>query len=249
MSNSKPFQLSYTDTLLALRQLQEQHDRCSLEPDKHRIVVENGDQHSVKVHIKLPLIYPGIRMLDGSRPGEPYSPLPRAETLQEYLNRVPEEKPSYLLLLMEAGQASLGFVEDDELIHHKVIRKYMVRKKQGKAQLTHLRQKGKSRLGSRIRLANSIAFFEEINEKVEEWDIIDDAEHILYSCTSRLWGELFRSSVPCPFSLDDPRVRKLPMDVRTPTLEELERVVTAVQFSEWSGNLPSFLNEPLMSKA
>ena len=90
---------------------------------------------------------------------------------------------------------------------------------------------------------------EGINEKVEEWDIIDDAEHILYSCTSRLWGELFRSSVPCPFSLDDPRVRKLPMDVRTPTLEELERVVTAVQFSEWSGNLPSFLNEPLMSKA
>ncbi|TNE45510.1 MAG: hypothetical protein EP343_26710 [Deltaproteobacteria bacterium] len=235
MSDST-LKLSYTETLSSLQNLLDDPTLViALDPERHTISVQDPRLPTHK-QVRLAPIFPAIQTWSGHREGEPYSPLPRPESLSEYLQRVSPEFPTFALILMQAGQAALGLVEDDEWLHHKVIRKYMVRKKQGKAQLTHLRQKGKSRVGSRIRLANSVAFFEEINERLAEWDVTNLADVILYSTTGRLWGHLFRASEPCPFPSDDPRLRKIPMHVHTPTFAELERVRNAVQYSEWTTN-------------
>lgn len=174
-------------------------------------------------------MFPQIQKVEDLTAGGSYTPLPRLESLTHYIQRIPEEPPSCILLLIRAGQAALGFVEDNELLCHKVIRKYMVRKKQGKAQLTYLRQKGKSRAGSRVRLANSVAFFEDINQKLHEWDVEDHADRIFYSCNPRMWGHLFRASTKPPFSSEDRRLRKLGFDFHEPNFEALQRIQRWIQ--------------------
>ena len=41
----------------------------------------------------------------------------------------------YLILLIQAGAAAMACVDGDKFVHHKVIKTYLVRKKQGKSQL------------------------------------------------------------------------------------------------------------------
>lgn len=144
-------------------------------------------------------------------------------------NKLPElnnsETPNpYLILLMRSGNSALAYFEEGKPVYHKVIRKYMVRKKQGKSQITYLKTKGKSRLGSRIRLAQAKQFFIEINEKLNEWDIINNCEYIFYACPVRMWPMLFKAEKQPPFNRNDERLVKLPLDIKTPNTKELKRV-------------------------
>ena len=161
-------------------------------------------------------------------------PVPRAdEILSDYLDRVPENPLPYLLILIQAGHSALGFYEDGELLHHKVIKKYMVRAKQGKAQIGYLSTRGKSKAGSRIRLANTVAFFEDINAKITDWNCIDDAERILVSIPIRLKPLLYQSKVPAPFEKTDPRLLKIPLDTQRPGKDELKRVNRLILLGLW----------------
>ncbi|MEM6299914.1 MAG: hypothetical protein AAF740_14595, partial [Bacteroidota bacterium] len=81
----------------------------------------------------------------------PLFPLPETDNFEEYLFSIPEDPPPYLMILIQAGAAALGYFEYGEPALHKAISAYMVRQQQGKSQIKHLNQKGKSRLGSRIR--------------------------------------------------------------------------------------------------
>ena len=45
----------------------------------------------------------------------------------------------------------------------------MVRKKRGVSQIKHLKTKGKSRAGSRVRLAETEEFFENINGRLQDY--------------------------------------------------------------------------------
>ncbi|MCK5077740.1 MAG: hypothetical protein KAR38_15260, partial [Calditrichia bacterium] len=144
--------------------------------------------------------------------------------LDNYIADVDEIPPAYYIVLIQAGNSSIGYFEEGEVIYHKVIRKYMVRKKQGKAQITYLNKKGKSRAGSRIRLAETVEFFKEINDKLDEWERLGEAKKILYSCPAKLWGMLFNSKILPPFDKKDERLIKIPMDVKVPNFEELMRV-------------------------
>jgi len=130
----------------------------------------------------------------------------------------------YTLILIQAGAAALGYFVGGELVHHRVIKRYMVRKKQGKSQIKHLKTKGKSRLGSRIRLRNSILFFEGINQTLTEWDISSQSESILMSVPINLRSHLFGSNVPVPFKKKDPRIKKIPVDIRVPSFKELSHI-------------------------
>jgi len=138
------------------------------------------------------------------------------------------QKSSFLMMLVQAGNAALGLYEDNNLKQHKVIRKYMIRKKQGKAQLKYLKTKGKSRAGSRIRLANSVSFFEEINQYMNDW-YERDIDTIIYSCTPMLWGMLFQSRIEPPFKKKDIRLKKLPLSIDVPNFEILKRTALFVQ--------------------
>lgn len=145
------------------------------------------------------------------------------EITQEELDKL-EDCPDYLILLIQAGNAALAYYEEGELQNHKVIRRYMVRKKQGKSQLKHLESKGKSRLGSRIRLAETIEFFEEINQKISDWEVIEQVDYIFYHSSILLWNKIFESKVSSVFEKEDERIHKLPLDIQTPVFEEIIQV-------------------------
>lgn len=147
---------------------------------------------------------------------------------KNFLHTFINHKPSFLLALIQAGHAALGLYRNDRLLQHKVIRKYMTRKKQGKAQLKYLKTKGKSRAGSRIRLANTVLFFEEINQYLNAWKPAQDTT-IIYSCTPVLWGMLFKSKTAPPFQKKDPRLKKLPLSIDVPNIDVLKN---AAQFSQ-----------------
>ncbi|WP_375561962.1 hypothetical protein ACE193_05280 [Bernardetia sp. OM2101] len=152
----------------------------------------------------------------------------RTLCLSDYSDKISFLPKPYLLILIQAGYASLGYFEEGELVYHKAITAYMVRKKQGKAQIKHLNSKGKSRLGSRIRLQNTIHFFEQINLKLKEWhkqsNIFDKIEHIGQSGSSDLWYLFYTSKEEAPFQKNDSRLRKIPVTVHSPNFEELQRV-------------------------
>ncbi|MFX0150100.1 MAG: hypothetical protein ACFFAJ_04925 [Candidatus Hodarchaeota archaeon] len=138
---------------------------------------------------------------------------------------LPAKTPSYLLLLIRAGASSFGIVKQGEVKYHKTVRKYMVRKKQGKAQLIYQNLRGKARGGSKLRLENSKKFFEEINLKLLEWnENIDNTDLIIVHCSSRLWNGLFTANQTPPFSMTDERIRKIPITTYNPTFKELKRI-------------------------
>ena len=131
-----------------------------------------------------------------------------------------------VLVLVQAGATGLGLWRDDELLEHKTIKKYVVRGK-GRAQPVHLKSKGKSRYGSRLRLQNAVRQLEETNEKLHEWVAKHGPfERIFYSCPVRTWPELFRVTPPPPFSQRGDRTgpHRIPIEVRVPDFAEVKRV-------------------------
>ena len=144
----------------------------------------------------------------------------------DYLATLPPELGRELVLLLQAGAAALGLWEADELVAHKVIKKYVVRGK-GRAQPSHLKTKGKSRYGSRLRLRNAQALLDETNAKLHEW--VD--EHgvfgrVFASIPVRTLPELLAADPPPPFERDRTPTfwNKVPLDVRVPSFAELQRV-------------------------
>ncbi|WP_291725823.1 hypothetical protein [Bernardetia sp.] len=168
---------------------------------------------------RLPLTFPTLPKKDEEE---------NSLCLSDYSDKISLLPKPYLLILIQAGAASLGYFEEGKLIYHKVITAYMVRKKQGKSQIKHLNSKGKSRLGSRIRLQNTILFFEKINAKLKEWHqksaIFDKVERIGQSGSPDLWHLFYTSKEEAPFQKEDSRLRKIPLTVHTPNFEELQRV-------------------------
>ena len=125
----------------------------------------------------------------------------------------------YLMLLVQTSSASVGVFEDEECLEHKVFTAYMVRKKQGKSQIKHLKTKGKSRAGSRIRLASGIEFFEDINTRLTRHFSENEFDRIAFSCSKILLPFLFGSKVPTPFDRKDERIYKIPKHLHQPTFE------------------------------
>ncbi|RMG18900.1 MAG: hypothetical protein D6730_22335 [Bacteroidetes bacterium] len=199
---------SYEESIQWLREqlavLPLEHIRCV--PQKHKLLIHHNRSYAFRLPLPLP-------SLPDSAAGLP-----------QYVAHIPTEIPPYILLLAQAGAAAMGYFEGGEVVEHKTIKKYMKRHKSGKAQITYLNQKGKSKAGSRIRLANTLRFFEEINQRMDTWCKCYQPRRILYSCGPQLWGLMFRSKVAPPFEKKDPRLLKIPLHVHTPNHQELLRI-------------------------
>ncbi len=133
----------------------------------------------------------------------------------------PEDRPNYVLIIIRSGIAVSGYFEDGEVMDHKVFRAYMVRKKQGMSQIKYLKTKGKSRAGSRVRLAESLEFFEEINQRLALYFKEQYIERIGLSCPVTLIPYLFGSKTATPFEKGDNRIFKIPQHVQHPTYKSL----------------------------
>lgn len=137
-------------------------------------------------------------------------PPPSELSLQE------ENQVHYVILLIQSGSCAMGYFENGINLDHKVFRAYMVRKKQGKSQVKHLKTKGKSRAGSRVRLGETIEFFENINARLQEYFEEHEIHRIAMSCSKILIPYLFNSKVSTPFEKKDERLFKIPRHIHTP---------------------------------
>ena len=66
-----------------------------------------------------------------------------------------------------------------------------------------------------------MVFFEEINTTLAAWEVATQSETILMAVPINLKNLLFTSNVPTPFDRKDPRIKKVPVDIRVPTYKEL----------------------------
>ncbi|MBI3143197.1 MAG: hypothetical protein HYZ16_10250 [Bacteroidetes bacterium] len=164
------------------------------------------------IKLGLPLVWPALQ---------------GHESLDGYMEHGDGPQPGQLswVLLVRAGEAALGWVIQGKLMKYKVVRKYMVRKKQGKAQVSHLKTKGKSRAGSRIRLAQTEAFFEEINHKLQEWKQQEEPQLIVMGVAPTLKAAWAQHPSARAFEFDDPRLRRVNWTVGLPRENELKKAI------------------------
>ena len=218
---------SYDESLTFLREEADSVERVELDHKRHRIL-SLGPMREVYWEFRLPLPFPAIEL---------------EESLDDYLDRVPEWIPPYMIVLVQAGAAAIGYFEEGEVVHHKAIKKYMKRHKRGKAQISYLNTRGKSKAGSRVRLANTVAFFEEINDRLQDYiDAYGEPERLIYSTTPQVWGLMFGADPAPPFEKKDPRLIKVPTQVQVPDFEELMRInrfITKGRFTHFQPELPA----------
>ena len=222
MSDTQPLEqllLSWTDSQRMLNRLQIDGGHHLLAEAKRGCWVLQDVEGQKVWEFRPPLTFPAIVA---------------RENLKEYLPRIPEQPGNYFLLLIQAGQAGLAFCCEGEIVDQKIFRAYMVRKKQGKSQLKHLKTKGKSRAGSRSRLAQTEKFLKEIAAWTSERYRKENVSDIFYSCQPLLWGMLFQEKHRFPFEKNNPLIRKIPLDIDLPDTEEIERANKAAQLGRLS---------------
>lgn len=159
--------------------------------------------------------------------GEPigYIRLPLYVVLSDRL-QVVDEEAVVVYLAIESGNAAICVMEGEEKAYHTTFSAYMTRKKQGFSQIKYLKKKGKSRAGSRVRLAETVAFFEKINGSVTELLEEYKPERLALSCSTTLIPFLYQSKIPFPVPKKDPLLYKIPLHIPQPNYTNL---MTAIQ--------------------
>lgn len=136
---------------------------------------------------------------------------------------------NYILCMVRAGMAAVGYFEEGINISHKVFRAYMVRKKQGKSQIKYLKTKGKSRAGSRVRLGESEIFFNQINERIASYLDNYHIDYIGYSCSKTLWPFLFKPD--SALQKNKKLLYKIPFHIQQPTYDKLLEINRLIQLA------------------
>ncbi len=146
---------------------------------------------------------------------------------EEETGKIRPKERNWVLFMVRAGIAAVGYFENGNNLSHRVFRAYMVRKKQGKSQIKYLKTKGKSRAGSRVRLGESEVFFQEIHDKITAYLRHHPVDVIGYSCSKTLWPFIFNAGTG--FDKADPRLYKIPVHVQHPTYQTLLQVNETLQ--------------------
>ena len=146
------------------------------------------------------------------------------ESLVGYRTRLPGAAERHVVLLLQAGAMAVGYWDGDELLHHKAVRRYVVRGN-GRAQPLHAKTRGRSRYGSRLRLQNWKRLLVETNERLRDyWGEYGAPERVFVAVPVRVFSDLAASDPSPPFSRDDAQVQRVPMHVHRPDFAELMRV-------------------------
>lgn len=144
------------------------------------------------------------------------------EGADEFLERIEGPPRTLLVVMIQAGASAMGLWRGDQLLAHKAIKKYVVRGR-GRAQPIHLKTKGKSRYGSRLRLRNAAAQLVQGNLKLREWQEMHGSfDDVFLSCPIRTLPVLFETKPPPPF--ERAKTLRIPFDVRVPDFGELKRI-------------------------
>lgn len=168
-------------------------------PEKHQLILEKGQDWLGKLFLSWTWIW------------------------QKEVGLDKNQDSHFVLIVIKAGQAAVGYFHQGILLDHRVFRAYMIRQKQGFSQIKYLKTKGKSRAGSRIRLSETERFFEEINERLSEYDSLYPIDFWGISCGKTLWPFLFDSNSKPPFSNKSTKLIEVPIHLPQATLENLEK--------------------------
>ncbi|UXX78447.1 hypothetical protein N7E81_13885 [Reichenbachiella carrageenanivorans] len=168
---------------------------------KHVVMLEN-EQNEVMGYIRLPLHLSVNDQLD----------VLATDTLVLYLT-------------IESGNAAISVMFGKTNVYHTTFSAYMNRKKQGVSQIKYLNKKGKSRAGSRVRLAATIAFFEDINTTLTKLLGEYEVARIAINCNTTLIPYLHQSKVACPFTKSDARLYKIPLHISQSNFTNIDKAV------------------------
>lgn len=138
---------------------------------------------------------------------------------------IADDQTTVLYLTIESGHAAISIMAGKQNVYHTTFSAYMTRKKQGVSQIKYLNKKGKSRAGSRVRLAKTLVFFEEINTTLVKLLAQHDIKRIALDCSTTLIPYLHSSKVPCPFDKKDPRLYKIPLHIPQSNFTNLDKVI------------------------
>ncbi len=159
--------------------------------------------------LRLPFVLPA------ARPGESAAALAA---------RLPLRIGRQCVFLLQAGALAVGYWDEDELLRHRARKRYVVRGS-GKAQPRHLREKGKSRYGSRLRLQNWRRLLADANLTLREyWEELGAPEQVFWSVPVKVWPDLAAAPPGPPFLREDGTAQRVPFHVHVPVFAELERV-------------------------
>jgi len=224
---SRLYKFRHEDTPSFLTELGKYECHTLYDSEKHSYT--GSFENKILWRLRLPLFYPSAQE---SEPLWHYTENNSFSGLPQYWN----------VLLMESGRAALGVYKDGKISEHKNIRKYMVRKGQGKSQLTHLKTKGKSRYGSRLRLQESEAFFREIIERLQT-EKSSPASFVFYHCPTTLWPFLTTAAENRKYSLEDRVWRRLGVNVKECSFDEMVRLSNEPLYSRFTVEDESIIDD------
>lgn len=153
-----------------------------------------------------------------------YIRLPLHLSVNDQLD-VCSEDALVLYLTIESGNAAISVMAGKINVYHTTFSAYMTRKKQGVSQIKYLNKKGKSRAGSRVRLAATIEFFENINTTLTKLLGEYDVARIAINCNATLIPYLHNSKVACPFAKSDERLYKIPLHIPQSNFTNIDKAV------------------------
>lgn len=130
-----------------------------------------------------------------------------------------------LYLTISASHAAICVTKGTDNHYHTTFSAYTTRKKQGVSQIKYLNKKGKSRAGSRVRLAATLELFESINLKLNELFETYEIQRIGINCSPTLIPYLMQSKIPCPFEKSDLRLYKIPLHIQQSNFSSLEKAI------------------------
>ena len=174
-----------------------------------------------------------IELKDENKDTQGYLRLPLHLTLDASL-KVIDDWGTAIYLAIESGSAAICIMEGEENLYHTTFGAYMTRKKQGYSQIKYLNKKGKSRAGSRVRLAETTTFFENINTTLQELFDYYDFDRIALSCSISLLPLLYGSKVDCPFDKYDEKLYKIPLHLPQSNFTNLEQAIKALAIPQLS---------------
>ncbi|MGL1888014.1 MAG: hypothetical protein OCD76_15980 [Reichenbachiella sp.] len=153
-----------------------------------------------------------------------YIRMPLHLSIDNDLNLI-NNQTKVIYLTIESGNAAISVLNGKTNIYHTTFSAYMTRKKQGVSQIKYLNKKGKSRAGSRMRLAGTFEFFEKINAKLIALFTEHEINRIALDCSTTLIPYLYNAKIACPYDKKDARLYKIPLHLPQSNYTNLERVI------------------------
>ena len=159
-----------------------------------------------------------------------------------------QQQQTVLVLLLRSGRFAAGIFRGSQCLVHRACQRYTVRKGQGKAQSAQDGSRRPKSMGAQLRRAGEENLQQDIRDTMQEWKpryfSAPTKDHnknqtclILVSCPKGMTKYLYDAIDPSMFTKQDPRLRRLPLDVGRPTYDSVclaYQVMMTVQIRHWS---------------